>query len=137
MLTRQAASFFPEDRMVLKRGLFLLAGLSSLALGMIGIVVPLLPTVPFILLAAFCFARSSDSLHHWLMTHPWFSDALNQWQQQRAIRKGLKRKALFFTALSFCLSILVVPLIWLKFMLLTMACGLLLFLWKLPEVSED
>jgi uncharacterized membrane protein YbaN (DUF454 family) len=123
--------------MALKRGLFLLLGLTSLALGMIGIVVPLLPTVPFILLAAYCFARSSDSLHHWLMTHPWFSDALTQWQQQRAIRKGLKRKALFFTALSFCLSILVVPSIWLKLMLLTMACGLLLFLWKIPEIDED
>lgn len=123
--------------MALKRGLFLLVGLSSLALGVIGIVVPLLPSVPFILLAAFCFARSSQTLHRWLMSHPWFSDALKQWQQHRAIRKGLKRRALFFTALSFCLSILVVPLLWLKLMLLTMACGLLLFLWKIPEIDED
>lgn len=123
--------------MALKRGLFLLLGLSSLALGVIGIVVPLLPSVPFILLAAFCFARSSQTLHNWLMCHPWFSDALTQWQQQRAIRKGLKRRALFFTALSFCLSILVVPLLWLKLMLLTMACGLLLFLWKIPEIDDE
>lgn len=123
--------------MGLKRGLFLLMGLSSLALGVIGIVVPLLPSVPFILLAAFCFARSSQTLHTWLMSHPWFSDALTQWQQQRAIRKGLKRRALFFTALSFCLSILVVPLLWLKLMLLTMACGLLLFMWKIPEIDDD
>lgn len=123
--------------MALKRGLFLLLGLSSLALGVVGIVVPLLPTVPFILLAAFCFARSSQTLHNWLMRHPWFSDALTQWQQRRAIRKGLKRRGLFFTALSFCLSILIVPLLWLKLMLLTMACGLLLFLWKIPEIGED
>lgn len=120
-----------------KRGLYLLLGLSSLALGVIGIVVPLLPTVPFILLAAFCFARSSQTLHNWLMTHPWFSDALTQWQQQRAIRKSLKRRALLFTALSFCLSILVVPLVWLRLMLLAMACGLLLFLWKVPEIDDD
>jgi uncharacterized membrane protein YbaN (DUF454 family) len=122
--------------MALKRVLFLLLGVSSLVLGVIGIVVPLLPTVPFILLAAFCFARSSPALHNWLMSHPWFSDALNQWQQQRAIRKGLKRRGLFFTALSFCISILLVPLLWLKLMLLVMACGLLLFLWRIPEIKE-
>jgi uncharacterized membrane protein YbaN (DUF454 family) len=123
--------------MALKRGLFLLLGLSSLALGVIGIVVPLLPTAPFILLAAYCFARSSQTLHNWLMTHPWFSDGLSQWQQHRAIRKGLKRKALFVTALSFLLSILIVPLVWLKLMLVIMACGLLLFLWKIPEIEDD
>ncbi|AVV81902.1 membrane protein [Shewanella putrefaciens] len=62
--------------MVLKRGFFLLLGLTALALGLLGIVLPLLPTVPFILLAAFCFARSSERLHMWLMAHPWFADAL-------------------------------------------------------------
>jgi uncharacterized membrane protein YbaN (DUF454 family) len=122
--------------MALKRGLFLLLGVSSLVLGVIGIVVPLLPTVPFILLAAFCFARSSPALHNWLMCHPWFSDTLIQWQQQRSIRKGLKHRALFFTALSFFISILLVPLFWLKLMLLGMACGLLLFLWRIPEIKE-
>lgn len=83
--------------MILKRGLYLCVGLLSFVLGIIGIVVPLLPTVPFILLAAFCFARSSDKLHLWLMTHPWFSEALINWQTKRAMNKALKRRAMIMT----------------------------------------
>lgn len=114
--------------MILKRGLFLLIGCLALGLGLLGIVLPLLPTVPFILLAAFCFARSSERLHQWLMTHPWFADALTQWQQHRAMRPGLKRRAMLLTGLSFSVSILVVPIVWVKLLLLTMACGLLWYL---------
>lgn len=122
--------------MVLKRGLFLLLGLTALALGLLGIVLPLLPTVPFILLAAFCFARSSDRLHLWLMTHPWFADALTQWQQQGAMRKGLKRKALILTAISFSISIIWVPLVWVKGLLITMALILLWYLKSIPEIED-
>ncbi|ABM24541.1 protein of unknown function DUF454 [Shewanella sp. W3-18-1] len=121
--------------MVLKRGFFLLLGLTALALGLLGIVLPLLPTVPFILLAAFCFARSSERLHIWLMTHPWFADALTQWQQQGAIRKGLKRKAMLISALSFSISIMLVPIMWVKGMLIAMALILLWYLKSIPEVE--
>jgi len=121
--------------MVLKRGLFLLLGLTALALGLLGIVLPLLPTVPFILLAAFCFARSSERLHHWFMTHPWFADALTQWQEQRAMRKGLKRKAMVVSALSFSVSIIVVPILWVKGLLLVMALVLLWYLKGIPEIE--
>ncbi|WP_394131022.1 YbaN family protein [Shewanella maritima] len=122
--------------MVLKRGFFLIVGLCSLALGMTGIVVPLLPTVPFILLSAYCFARSSDRLYSWLMTHPWFSEALTNWQQKRAMSKSLKRKGMFMTILSFAFSIAIVPLLWVKVLLLCLLCGLLLFLKSIPELEE-
>ncbi len=121
--------------MVLKRGLFLLLGLTALVLGLVGIVLPILPTVPFILLAAFCFARSSERLLHWLMTHPWFADALTQWQEQRAMRKGLKRKAMIVSALSFSVSIVVVPILWVKGLLLVMALVLLWYLKGIPEIE--
>ncbi|MGI2066561.1 YbaN family protein [Shewanella sp. MF08487] len=121
--------------MAIKRGLFLLLGLIALALGLLGIVLPLLPTVPFILLAAFCFARSSERLHYWLMTHPWFADALTQWQEQRAMRKGLKRKAMIVSALSFSVSIVVVPILWVKGLLLVMALVLLWYLKEIPEIE--
>ena len=122
--------------MVIKRGLYLIVGLLSLLLGVIGIVVPLLPTVPFILLAAFCFARSSERLHRWLMRHPWFSEALNNWQTKGALNKTLKRRAMIMTTLSFAISISVVPLIWVKVMLLVMLCGLLIYLWQIPELTD-
>ena len=122
--------------MAIKRGILLMIGLCSLCLGLIGIVVPLLPTVPFVLLAAFCFARSSSRLHNWLMTHPWFADALQDWERKRSIRKGLKRKAYIATTLSFAISIIIVPLLWVKVMLLCMLVGLLLYLRQIPEIDD-
>ena len=122
--------------MVIKRGLYLIVGLLSLLLGVIGIVVPLLPTVPFILLAAFCFARSSERLHQWLMSHPWFAEALNNWQTKRALNRTLKRRAMIMTTFSFAISITLVPLIWVKLMLLGMLCGLLIYLWQIPELTD-
>lgn len=123
--------------MAFKRGFFLIIGLCSLLLGIVGIALPLLPTVPFILLAAFCFARSSQRLHQWLMAHPWFADALNNWHQQRAIRRGLKRKAMLVTSISFLASISLVPLLWVKFVLLGLALVLLTFMWRIPELNDQ
>ena len=121
--------------MAVKRGFFLIIGLCSLVLGIIGIALPLLPTVPFILLAAFCFARSSDRLHHWLINHPWFAEGISQWQSKRALSRSLKRKAMLMSGLSFAISIMIVPIIWVKIMLLCMMLILLFFLWRIPELE--
>ncbi len=58
-------------------------GLMSLGLGMIGVFLPLLPTVPFILLAAFCFSKSSDRLHGWLTNHSKFGPIIEVWRRMR------------------------------------------------------
>ena len=65
-------------------------GMLALALGAIGIVTPFLPTVPFLLLAAFCFARSSERLHGWLLNHPKFGLPIKDWQQSGAINRRAK-----------------------------------------------
>lgn len=69
------------------RALWLICGLVSLALGIVGAFVPLLPTVPLILLAAFFFARSSERLHLWLLSHPKFGPAIIDWGERGAISK--------------------------------------------------
>lgn len=122
---------------MIKRSLLLVTGLVSLLLGIAGVFLPLLPTVPFVLLSAFCFARSSERLHRWLLAHPWFSDALNNWEQKKAIRKGLKRKAMLLSSLSFIVSIAVVPLVWVKIMLGCMLLALLLYLRSIPELEDE
>ncbi|MCL1139833.1 YbaN family protein [Shewanella pneumatophori] len=122
--------------MVLKRGFFLIIGLCSLGLGILGIVLPLLPTVPFILLAAYCFARSSERLYQWLMRHPWFADALRDWQAKGAIRKSLKKKAYIVSGLSFSVSIVIVPLIWVKLLLVCLCAGLFFYLRSIPELED-
>ena len=68
---------------------YLLLGFLSVALGTIGIFVPLLPTVPLMIFAAFCFARSSPSLERRIVEYPAFKPHISAWRQSGAIsRKG-------------------------------------------------
>jgi uncharacterized membrane protein YbaN (DUF454 family) len=69
------------------------AGLVSLALGILGIALPLLPTTPFLLLAAFCFGRSSERLQRWLLDHPRLGPPIRDWREHRAISPKAKRLA--------------------------------------------
>jgi len=69
---------------------WLLVGILSLSLGAIGIALPLLPTTPFILVAALAFARSSTRLHDWLITHNIFGPMIDNWQRYGAISRRAK-----------------------------------------------
>lgn len=72
------------------RALWAAFGYLAVALGAVGIVTPFLPTVPFLLLAAFCFARSSERLHKWLVDHPTFGPPIRDWQRSGAIGRRAK-----------------------------------------------
>jgi uncharacterized membrane protein YbaN (DUF454 family) len=69
---------------------WLVVGLVALALGAIGIALPLLPTTPFILVAAFAFAQSSEKLHRWLLAHNVFGPLIDNWQRHGAISRRAK-----------------------------------------------
>ncbi|WP_456385928.1 YbaN family protein [Desulfolithobacter sp.] len=71
-----------------------MTGVVSLGLGALGIVLPLLPTVPFVLLAAACFAKSSSRIHAWLCSSHLFGPMISQWQASRSIPKKSKTLAL-------------------------------------------
>jgi uncharacterized protein len=88
------------------RHLWTLAGLLSFGLGAVGVFVPLLPTVPFMLLAAFCFARGSERFHCWLLAHPRFGPAIRDWRAHGAISRRGKRAAVLAIAATFVLSLL-------------------------------
>lgn len=80
-------------------------GAVALALGVAGIVLPLLPTTPFVLLAAWCFARSSPRLHDWLVTHPRFGPLIRDWNEHGAIPPRAKRVAMLAIAATFMISV--------------------------------
>ena len=86
------------------RALWFAGGMVALALGLIGVALPLLPTTPFILLAAFAFARSSERWHHWLVTHRVFGPMIENWQATGAIAPRAKRMAILAMAAAFGLS---------------------------------
>lgn len=89
-----------------KRLAWLGGGLAALGLGAAGVVLPLLPTTPFILLAVYCFARSSPRLHAWLIGHRRFGPLIEAWRRERAIPGPAKRAAYLTMAGAFGLSLL-------------------------------
>lgn len=78
------------------------AGSVFVALGVIGIFLPLLPTTPFLLLAAACFARSSPAFHHWLVEHRVLGVYVRDWQRDRSV--PLKAKVLAVLMMSASLA---------------------------------
>ncbi|HBZ86539.1 MAG TPA: DUF454 domain-containing protein [Candidatus Edwardsbacteria bacterium] len=79
------------------RIILVIAGTVSVGLGVIGIFLPLLPTTPFLLLAAVCYARSSQRFHDWLMSNRWFGSYIKNYRDRRGI--PLKLKILSVSAL--------------------------------------
>jgi uncharacterized membrane protein YbaN (DUF454 family) len=82
----------------MKRRVYLCLGYGSLALGIVGIFLPVLPTTPFVLLAAWCFTRSNPAMAERLYNHPRFGALLTTWRDQRAI--PLRAKILALTTLA-------------------------------------
>ncbi len=97
----------------MRRLLYLCLGFSSVALGAAGIVLPLLPTVPFMLLAAFFFARSSPQVEAWIVEHPRFGPQIRAWRERGAISRSGKRAALAAFAVSAVLGLVLLPFPWL------------------------
>ncbi len=76
------------------RWLLWLAGTVSLALGLIGVVLPGLPTTPFVLLAAACYAKASPRLHGWLLNHHFLGPMVRDWEQHRSLTRRTKTVAI-------------------------------------------
>lgn len=87
----------------LMRGVFLVFGISFVVLGFVGAFLPVLPTTPFLILAAACFARSSPRLENWLLQHPQLGPLLRNWRERGAIPVKAKLMALGGMAIGFAL----------------------------------
>ena len=114
------------------RLVYLALGWLSLLLAAAGAVLPLLPTVPFVLLAAFFFARGHPPLEAWLLRHPHFGPHISAWRARGAISRRGKRAALLAFAASAALGLILLELPW---ALIPAAAALIggSWIWTRPE----
>lgn len=115
------------------RAILFMLGWVSVGLGVIGMVLPLLPTVPFLLLAAVCFARSSARTHDWLMNHPRLGPPIEDWRAHGAIRRPVKRIALATIVGSFALPALLGAAPWVMATQAAALAGVALFILTRPD----
>jgi len=111
-------------------------GLLFVGLAVMGVVLPVLPTTPFLLVAAGCFAKSSPRLYQKLITNPIFGPLINDWQTSRSIPKRGKIAALlsmFFAALWSCY---ILDLTVYKTLVILAMIGPALFIWTLPVTTK-
>ena len=120
-----------------KRGvrlLFLFLGGLFVVLGVAGIFLPVLPTTPFMLLAAACFARSSERFYNWLLDHPVFGTTVREWQEHRSIPRRAKWTAIVMMAVTLSVSVgFFVAQPYLKAALALFGVALAVYLYRIPS----
>lgn len=120
--------------MTFKKLAFLFVGWTSLVLGVIGIVLPLLPTTPFVLLSAYCFSRSSRRFHHWLLNHKLFGPICRDWEQGGVIRLKAKILATVSIVLMLSLSFYLAPVAtMIKVIIAATVSLVLVYIWTRPS----
>ena len=118
----------------LVRALLVGAGWLCVALGVLGIFLPLLPTTPFMLLAAACFARSSRRFHDWLLANRTFGPLIHEWRKHRSVPYRTKIVAIGLMALTMGTSIVfVVQALWLKLLIAAIGIAVSVWLYRLPS----
>lgn len=118
----------------LLRTLYNVAGWHCLSLGFIGIFVPILPTTPFVLLAAFCFSRGSNNLHEWLLKQKTFGPLIHDWHHHGIIRRHVKWTATGLIVILLGYSVFFAPsTILVKIALAFIAVGVIGFICSRPS----
>ncbi|MBK9447701.1 MAG: YbaN family protein [Betaproteobacteria bacterium] len=120
------------------RWLLWTAGTISLVLGIIGVFLPVLPTTPFILLAAACYARASEKFHQHLLAHKTFGPTIRDWEEYRSLSLKTKKVAITMMTLSIAVSIWVVrEHLWLQLILACIAVSVGTWMWRLPSRDQN
>lgn len=114
--------------------LLIFVGSISLVLGFIGIFLPILPTTPFLLLASFCFIRSSKPLYHWLINHKLFGTYIYNYITYRAVKRGTKIGALIFLWSTLSISILTISSLHLRILLVSVGVAVSIHLFTLKTL---
>jgi len=116
----------------LKNILLKISGLFFVGLAILGAILPLLPTTPFLLVAAACFAKSSPRMHKMLLDNKIFGPLIYHWQESRSIPKSAKIIALTSIVLACLWSCYLLEDDALRALVIALVVGPFIFLWRLP-----
>ena len=120
------------------RWFLLVSGFIAVALGVLGIFLPVLPTVPFLLLAAACFTRSSDKFYHWLIDHAHLGPMVQPYLDGEGLKRSTKGKAIGLLWASIAISIyLLGDKVWVQGMIVVIASCVTVYLLKLPTPQNE
>ena len=120
----------------MKRGFFILAGTFLLVLGAVGVVLPILPTTPFLLLAAACFYKGSERMHRWMLSNRWFGGYIKNYKEGRGIslRAKVFTLSLLWVVIGYS-AIFMVNLILVQLILLVIAVGVSIHVLTRPTLK--
>ena len=118
------------------RILLKIVGLAFVGLAILGAVLPILPTTPFLLVAAACFAKSSPRLHQKLLANKTFGPLIHDWQQYRTIPKKAKKMALLTMVLSVAVSSFMLKSVELTLLVALLILGPFVFVYRIPNSKK-
>ena len=121
----------------LLKSLLLCIGWVSVVLGVLGIFLPLLPTTPFLLLAAACFVRSSPKFYQWLVDHPRLGSYVLHYLKGEGIPKRAKFFSIAMIGITISFSIWLVPIIWVKVLLFIIALSVSTYILRQPTLPTE
>ncbi len=121
----------------MKRTLYLILGILCVLIGTVGIFVPILPTTPLLLAAAWFFARSSQRFHHWLMNHPLHGRYIRDYLEKHAVRKSHRTRALIMLWSGMALTMLILQKPVVTLILATIGSLVSIHLLRLRVLADD
>jgi hypothetical protein len=130
----KGVSVMPEN---FKKHLLIFAGTLALVLGIVGIVLPVLPTTPFLLIASYCYMRSSRRLYNWLMHHRILGPYITDYMIYHGVRRRTRTAALTFLWLTLLISIAVVDSWHLRLFLGFVGIAVSIHLFSLKTIGEE
>ncbi|MCU7803917.1 MAG: YbaN family protein [Candidatus Thiodiazotropha sp. (ex Lucinoma annulata)] len=121
-------------RKFLQNYLLVILGWLFTILGVIGALLPVLPTTPFLIVALAFFSKSSPRFHKMLLNNIWFGPILKQWEDKKTLSRQTKYKAYFLIIITFSISITMINNnIQFQLLLVGIAIALLFFIWRIKE----
>lgn len=121
--TQNEPNKIDKERSKFVKGLYFTAGTICLILGIIGIVLPILPTTPFLLLAAACYARSSERFYNWLLNNRILGSYIRNYREGKGMPIKIKIFTITLLWITILISVFFIQILWVRILLIIIACA--------------